>query len=68
MVVGVPRIWTLKSDARPLPPNSENDVIAMDKIRSVLPQDATDSERLPWHTYVDESILIKAGLVYDKKI
>ncbi|GAA0175554.1 hypothetical protein LIER_28702 [Lithospermum erythrorhizon] len=43
MAVGVPRIWTLKSVARPLPPDTENDLIAIDKIRSVLPQDAGDS-------------------------
>ncbi|GAA0161582.1 hypothetical protein LIER_17863 [Lithospermum erythrorhizon] len=67
MAIGEPRIWTLKSEACPLPPNTESDVIAMGKIRSVLPQDVTDSEQLPWHTYVDESMLIKADLVYDKK-
>ncbi|GAA0157703.1 hypothetical protein LIER_38501 [Lithospermum erythrorhizon] len=67
MAVGVPCIWTLKSEARPLPPYMESDVIVREKIRSVLPQDAADSERLPWHTYVDESMLIKAGLVYDKE-
>ncbi|GAA0148724.1 hypothetical protein LIER_36781 [Lithospermum erythrorhizon] len=67
MADGVLRIWTLKSEARSLPPDTENDLLAMDKICSVLPQDAADLERLSWYTYMDESILIKAGLVYDKE-
>ncbi|GAA0168714.1 hypothetical protein LIER_23369 [Lithospermum erythrorhizon] len=44
MAIGVPCIWTLKSEARPLSPDTESNVIAMEKIRSVLPQDAADSK------------------------
>ncbi|GAA0155329.1 hypothetical protein LIER_13083 [Lithospermum erythrorhizon] len=38
-----------------------------ENIRSILPQDTDETEQLPWYTYVDEALLIKAGLVYDKE-
>ncbi|GAA0174242.1 hypothetical protein LIER_27680 [Lithospermum erythrorhizon] len=66
MAIGVPRIMTLKSEARPLPPDTESDLISVEKIRSVLPQDTDETERLSWYTYVDEAMLIKAGLEYNK--
>ncbi|GAA0151312.1 hypothetical protein LIER_10056 [Lithospermum erythrorhizon] len=67
MVVGVPRIWTLKSEEKSLPTDTDSDIVAIKKIRSTLPQDTDAMERLPWFTYVDEALPVAAGLVYDRE-
>ncbi|GAA0151489.1 hypothetical protein LIER_10198 [Lithospermum erythrorhizon] len=67
MGVGVPRIWTLKDETKLIPTDTEADIIAVEKIRSTLPQDTDNMERLPWFTYVDEAMLVAAGLIYDKE-
>ncbi|GAA0150259.1 hypothetical protein LIER_09238 [Lithospermum erythrorhizon] len=67
MAIGVPHIWTLKDEAKPLPFCTGTDIEAVDKIRSAIPQDTETTRRLPWYTFVDEVMLVLAGLVYDKE-
>ncbi|GAA0160012.1 hypothetical protein LIER_38960 [Lithospermum erythrorhizon] len=67
MAVGVPYIWTLKNETRSLPTCIEADIRAVEKMRAVLPQETENTHRLPWYAFVDEAMLVLAGLVYDKE-
>ncbi|GAA0174544.1 hypothetical protein LIER_27915 [Lithospermum erythrorhizon] len=64
MAVGVPCIWTLHEDAKSLPTDTADDLVAMARIQSLLPQ---GENKLLWYAFTDEAMLVKAGLVYDKE-
>ncbi|GAA0168603.1 hypothetical protein LIER_23280 [Lithospermum erythrorhizon] len=63
MAEGVPRIWTLKEEARGLPPCTAEDLDSIAKLRNSLPH---GENKRPWYTFCDEAMLVAAGLVYEK--
>ncbi|GAA0184162.1 hypothetical protein LIER_31451 [Lithospermum erythrorhizon] len=67
MTIVVPCIWTLKFEAKSLPPCTDADIVAANKICAALPQDTNTTRRLPWYSFVDEAMLVLAGLVHDKE-
>ncbi|GAA0174618.1 hypothetical protein LIER_43981 [Lithospermum erythrorhizon] len=67
MTICVPCIWTLKSEAKPLPPYTDTDIVVANKIRTALHQVTNNTHILLWYSFVDESMLVLAGLVHDKK-
>ncbi|GAA0153951.1 hypothetical protein LIER_12067 [Lithospermum erythrorhizon] len=67
MTAGVPCIWTLKDETKSLPPCTDADIIAADKIHTALPQDTEKTQKLPWYAFVVEAMLVLAGLVHDKE-
>ncbi|GAA0168182.1 hypothetical protein LIER_22954 [Lithospermum erythrorhizon] len=63
MVEAVPRIWTLKEEARGLLILSAADIDSVAILRNILSQ---GENKLLWYAFCDEAILVMAGLVYDK--
>ncbi|GAA0185398.1 hypothetical protein LIER_32686 [Lithospermum erythrorhizon] len=64
MAEAVPRIWTLKKEARGLPIPSAADIESVAILRNVLPQ---GENKLPWYAFCDEAIKLKKSLVAQKK-
>ncbi|GAA0157737.1 hypothetical protein LIER_43416 [Lithospermum erythrorhizon] len=62
MAIGVPSLFpfAIKDEAISLPLCSDADIRAIDKIRSILPQETETTHRLPWYTFVDEAMLVLA--------
>ncbi|GAA0165140.1 hypothetical protein LIER_20617 [Lithospermum erythrorhizon] len=57
MVEGVPRIWTLKEEARGLPPSTVEDLDSVAKLSKYLHQ---GENKCPWYTFCDEAMLVAA--------
>ncbi|GAA0175847.1 hypothetical protein LIER_28943 [Lithospermum erythrorhizon] len=55
MSKGVPRIWTLKEEARGIPIPSAEDMYSVGKLRGALPQ---GENKLPWYTFCDDDELV----------
>ncbi|GAA0138691.1 hypothetical protein LIER_00387 [Lithospermum erythrorhizon] len=61
MTVGMPCIWTLQSEAKPLPTDIVEDLVVVARIQFLLPQ---GEDKLPWYAFTEEASLVMAGLVY----
>ncbi|GAA0149110.1 hypothetical protein LIER_08373 [Lithospermum erythrorhizon] len=57
-------IWSLQDEAKCLPICTTADIDAVAKIHLILPQ---GNDKLTWHIFCEESMLVKAGLVFDKE-
>ncbi|GAA0169887.1 hypothetical protein LIER_24269 [Lithospermum erythrorhizon] len=64
MAVDVPCIWTLYEEAKIIPTDTADDLAAMARLQSFLPQ---GKNTLSWYAFTEEAMLVKAGLVYDKE-
>ncbi|GAA0170091.1 hypothetical protein LIER_24431 [Lithospermum erythrorhizon] len=56
-----------KDEAKSLPLCTEVDIRTVEKIRTTLPQETKNKKRLSSYAFVDEAMLVLAGLVYDKE-
>ncbi|GAA0181358.1 hypothetical protein LIER_30232 [Lithospermum erythrorhizon] len=56
-----------KDEAKSPPLCTRADIRAVEKIRTALPQETENTYKLPWYAFIDEAMLVLAGLVYDKE-
>ncbi|GAA0163345.1 hypothetical protein LIER_39580 [Lithospermum erythrorhizon] len=63
MAIVVPYIWTMQDEAKRLPICTAADINVVARIHSILPQ---GEEKLSWHIFCEEAVLVKACLISDK--
>ncbi|GAA0153199.1 hypothetical protein LIER_11498 [Lithospermum erythrorhizon] len=64
MAIRVPYICTLQDEAKRLPNCTATNIDVVAKICSILPQ---RMDKLSWHVFCEDTMLVKAGLVFDKE-